>query len=386
MYTFNHSETSLELNNNCISAIRSRAVTFSTWKVVCVSRSIETLLNASFPTDNYSIDVVAYGKQLSTRQKRQIMTQLNITKPTRVVRAQATATVTPNNVKKVHHQFRVLLHYAHHDPGEEVDRSIDAESMELIEARLCMEVIDDDIVGTTTASASTSLVVDHANTDIDVDTDNDNDSKSKVSTVGRTSATPLKPVMSQLLSNLAKVEKGSLILDLCCGSGSLFAPNAANAGSVGIGCDVQLDDNFVRNPASNFVLANIHHDQIHGLFDAVIVDPPYGRRETHVDALGCHVASHESNEQRALERFKILTPLFITANRVLRPGGRLVFLFFNYPNSDTCAWDSTDLPIAQSATNEFPRMRLKLLHTCREQWAFQSGHSLARDVCVLEKF
>lgn len=384
-YIFTELDMTPESRDKCKYQILTRAVTFNTLQVLHSSHSVESLASnlAGNPhikmPDSYSLDVVAYGKQLSTRQRRQITTQLNLSKPP----VQRTVNTTINSTNRIfhkqpHHQYRLLLHYI----PSVVNTSADSEG--LIEVQLCVELQKD----SSTVETNKSLDVDNIDTADPSSHTIETDSQMKSNSVPRASATPLKPVMSQLLCNLAKIESGSLVLDLCVGSGSLLTPNAANAGSIGIGCDVYVDENFTNNPMNNFVLANLHHNQIHGdgMFDAVVVDPPYGRRETHVDAYGGSTSSHETNEQRAHDRFKILTPLFITANRVLRPGGRLVFLFFNYPNSDTCAWDAaTDLPVTQSTTEPNNSSGLKLLHTCRELWTFQSGHVLARDVCVLEK-
>ena len=44
--------------------------------------------------------------------------------------------------------------------------------------------------------------------------------------------------------------------------------------------------------------------------------------------------------------------------------------------SSSSTWFETDLPRVSC---------LRVLHICRERWTYMSGHTLARDVVVLEK-
>lgn len=80
----------------------------------------------------------------------------------------------------------------------------------------------------------------------------------------------------------------------------------------------------------NFCLANIYNIPYAAReqFDCLVCDPPYGRREIHVNATGGDTATHYcTHAERAIAQFQILTPLLAAAARLLRVGGRLVFLF-----------------------------------------------------------
>jgi hypothetical protein len=146
-------------------------------------------------------------------------------------------------------------------------------------------------------------------------------------------STALRPSLCQLLCNLAKISKYSLVYDPFCGSRSILRV-AEELGGYCLGSDafekhlnlVSEEDNSGRN---NIFLSNIYHQQVigRGQFDAIICDPPYGRREKHVDEKGIDFANHQTSEERALSQFRILTPLIELSSTALRIGGRLVFLF-----------------------------------------------------------
>jgi len=89
------------------------------------------------------------------------------------------------------------------------------------------------------------------------------------------------------------------------------------------------DENKTSSYGRNFCLGNIYNipyvarEQL----DCLVCDPPYGRREIHVNALGGDSATHCSHAERARAQFQILTPLLAAAAKLLRIGGRLGFLF-----------------------------------------------------------
>ena len=112
------------------------------------------------------------------------------------------------------------------------------------------------------------------------------------------------------------------------------------------------------------------------LFDQIICDPPYGRREKHVDKFGKDDTRHDTNQERALAQFEILKPLFHLASKTLCINGKLVFGFFNYPGNEKCYWSVDDLPKHDN---------LKVENICREEWKYSSGHTLARDIVVVKR-
>ena len=108
-------------------------------------------------------------------------------------------------------------------------------------------------------------------------------------------------------------------------------------------------------------LGNVFHKHFRDgeLFDQIICDPPYGRREKHVDEFGKDDTRHDTNQERALAQFEILKPLFHLASKTLCINGKLVFGFFNYPGNEKCYWSVDDLPVVGGT-----RFGNLWVHTC----------------------
>ena len=150
--------------------------------------------------------------------------------------------------------------------------------------------------------------------------------KSKLPTTG---TTPLKPALAKIMSNLCEVKPSSLCLDPFVGSGSLFQ-NCHSLLNIGIDASSSRLGCFdAASIKSENIIGNIFQGYFRGgeIFDCIICDPPYGRREKHIDSHGNDGARHQSNEERALAQFKILTPLFQLASSNLRENGKMVFGF-----------------------------------------------------------
>ena len=207
------------------------------------------------------------------------------------------------------------------------------------------------------------------------------DEKSPTQFVGEAlPATPLRPALTVLMCNLALVQHCSLCYDPFVGSGSLLSA-CRRFSATAFGADVSMDNMFLHlRDGEERILSNAYTPPLRGgsMLDAIVCDPPYGRREKHVDQFGRMNAKHETNAARALAQFEILTPLFAMASQNLRVGGRLVFAFFNFPKSTVPGvyWDITDLP---------QHKNLRVEHRCREQWEKSSGHVLARDIVTVVK-
>lgn len=170
-----------------------------------------------------------------------------------------------------------------------------------------------------------------------------------------------------LSANLAAVGPGHLVLDPCCGSGSMILAAAAIGGAMAIGSDANMsvlcgEVNRKRNkghtPSSNFQqhgltglcggwaaadLTRSPFRRAHqgfagsGVFDAIICDPPYGLREAERYAIKSPVTqgSAEALEQTepqddlatsaALDQPNIFAALLELAGTVLVDHGRLVY-------------------------------------------------------------
>jgi hypothetical protein len=167
-----------------------------------------------------------------------------------------------------------------------------------------------------------------------------NDEDSTVLSPSSVAATPLKAEHCCLLCNLARLEKHSLVYDPFCGSCSILVVVQTEFGCITLGSDanVSASEANVEFFASHCFIGNIYHRNVgsanssssvtQGLkLDAIVCDPPYGRRERHIDKSNSDYARHATPEERALYQFKVLAPLFQLASDILRVGGRLVFLF-----------------------------------------------------------
>jgi hypothetical protein len=201
--------------------------------------------------------------------------------------------------------------------------------------------------------------------------------------------TPIKPPLAKIMCNLGNITKTSFVTDPFVGSGSLlkYCHGINNIGidALELRMIMPLNSNNDNGKSSNkhhdthdLCLGNVFHQYFRDgeLFDCIICDPPYGRREKHVDIFGKDDKRHETNVDRALSQFHILSPLFKLASRTLCIDGKLVFGFFNYPGNEKCSWIADDLPKYEN---------LRIEHICREQWKYSSGHILARDVVVVRR-
>ena len=245
-------------------------------------------------------------------------------------------------------------------------------------------------------------------------------------TLAQQGATPLRPELTQILCTLSMATATSLCFDPFCGSGAinaalqryfarartrtvptLLSEDNSNSGTSSttsttsnsrtsipslsccryrcqnIGSDLNSrglfqfhTENKVMKTGVDWVVSDVYHAARMwrpAMFDAIITDPPYGLRENNKR---CYTAS-TSTMQRVHDQREILQPMFALASRCLVRGGRLVFLFPNYPNAKDFHWAATDL--------RFQRFGFRLVHHCRQQWNKSSGHSLARDCLVLER-
>ena len=324
--------------------VAARAVSFQVFQELYRASSLALLRQAIFDgalPDVYEIEVMAEGKKISTRQRRKISMELNLPR---------------SNIKSEHEAPTLVILYLLYDPAgtltmahlfSRVDPKLNPHAQVANKGRLRKK-------------------------------QNRKGGGADVAFRNTSAATPLRPALSALICNLAGVMKGSFLLDPFIGSGCLAKASEAY-GAFMLGADALKVAN-IEGCAPERVVGNVyHHDQIYRtgpMFDAIVCDPPYGRREKHVDQFGNHDAHHETNDARALAQFKILAPLFSLASERLEVNGRLVFGFFNYPKSPTCCWSIEDLPRHDN---------LSVLYRCREQWDYATGHSLARDIVVVQR-
>lgn len=110
------------------------------------------------------------------------------------------------------------------------------------------------------------------------------------------STTTLDPRLTFVLCNLAGIRQGCKVLDPFCGSGSTLLGASLFGAKVMIGVDVnssislsKVNDNFRQAslpPPTAYVFGDAGDKALqdrelapHGPFDAIIADPPYGKRE-----------------------------------------------------------------------------------------------------------
>eukprot|EP01063_Lacrimia_lanifica_P020583 TRINITY_DN27884_c0_g1_i1.p1 TRINITY_DN27884_c0_g1~~TRINITY_DN27884_c0_g1_i1.p1 ORF type:complete len:576 (+),score=198.21 TRINITY_DN27884_c0_g1_i1:76-1728(+) len=221
--------------------------------------------------------------------------------------------------------------------------------------------------------------------------------------------TTMVPELCMLMANIACVKKNSLVWDPFCGTGSTLV-SSAHYGAHCFGSD--LDGRALGNSESGiqsnckqysfqpFELARTDLSKLpwrvglHGFLDAIISDPPYGRREPRkkIDEerqtrLGEIIETMTEEEKAArLERIHtkeyipppkteysmahLLTDLVNAAAKLLRVGGRLV-----YWHPTTANYNRSELPthpalrllsdIGQSVTIKLKR-RLVVFEKTRE--------------------
>jgi hypothetical protein len=312
MVTFSTPCDSTNHTDSLMHSIASDAVTFSCWKLHKTFNTQEQLnISSNIILDHFhthtryssdrvsalgfTVQVYSYGRKLSKKQKTKLLKLANFPQPHSLTQQE----VVPLCLVLVHSPTALDEH------GLPL----------LLRIHVCSSVKGAE--ATTTLPVSTCSDSDHSS-----------------DTVG-TSATSLRNVLCKLTCNLALVQSTSLCLDLFCGTGRLMQ----SMSGVTIGSDAvhHFPTMSVRECASKgqspygmeFCLANVYSIPYvaREQFDCIVCDPPYGRREVHVSATGSDAATHTSNHERALAQFEILTPLLHAASKLLRVGGRLVFLF-----------------------------------------------------------
>lgn len=291
--------------------IADRAVTFTVWKRICSSNSLESLFQAQIDVGwvapgKFGIEIYSPGKQLSTRQKRKVLLLAQLSRPSE--------TITTSD--REHVQLGLLLEYDWNHKDEDGTNGI------LIRTHLCEQIRPH--CGGSGREHKTS---DKSSSEKELTSTKENFPANPIP------STALRHSLSQILCNLAKVSHHSLVYDPFCGSGSILRA-AEQFGGFCLGSDafeqyLNLQSYHCQPWTRDIFLSNIYHLQIHsrGQFDAIICDPPYGRREKHVDEKGVDFANHQTNDERALSQFKILSPLLHLSSTALKVGGRLVFLF-----------------------------------------------------------
>jgi hypothetical protein len=298
---------------NQLNEISNRAISFSIWRERASAPSLQilhTLVNNlnSLP---YSIEFYSPDRKLSTAQRRKFLQILDLHP------SQSTACL------------RLCLFLRHNASGP------------ITHISLCEEFSSNAMQPTPPSDQPKTPAVPNIYQDsmisaqsIVTDTFDVNDSAVFTLTLSdqlrtRKSATPLRPSLAALICNLAGIRRGSIVLDPFCGSGSLLS-TAFNLGAVCMGADVHLSVPYAQtNKNFDWVTANIyqHTWEMSGRLDAIICDPPYGRRERHVSVNGSETSQCTDSVARAAERFTVLDPLLFLASQALRTGGRLVFLF-----------------------------------------------------------
>ena len=153
--------------------------------------------------------------------------------------------------------------------------------------------------------------------------------------------TTMAPATALVTANLAAIKPGALVLDPCCGSGSMLLAAAAIGGAICVGADAnpavlkgEIDKrrNKGHTPTSNFEQYGLTHlcagwatadltrppfgAARRQVFDAVVCDPPYGLRE------GERSVEAELVGGGSTDLFGALVEL---AGAVLVGGGRMVY-------------------------------------------------------------
>jgi hypothetical protein len=312
--------SSTEAAPSLMDCISTRAVTFTVWKRICSANSLESLFHSQvdvgwFAPQKFGIEIYSPGKQMSTRQKRKVLLLAQLSRPSSSGKDKR---CDESEESRIHHQLCLLLQFDWSRTDADGSQGI------ISRVHLCEQVASSSSILSKKQPRELSGAQ-HAPSLSDHDHVN--------SPKENAPSTALRPALCQLLCNLANVDKYSLVYDPFCGSRSILRV-AEELGGYCLGSDafekhlnlVSEEDNSGRN---NIFLSNIYHQQVigRGQFDAIICDPPYGRREKHVDEKGIDFANHQTSEERALSQFRILTPLIELSSTALRIGGRLVFLF-----------------------------------------------------------
>ncbi len=151
--------------------------------------------------------------------------------------------------------------------------------------------------------------------------------------------TSMNSRLSVIMSNMAQVKCGSVVLDPFVGTGSILVP-ASTLGAMCIGMDIDgriLAGKDGKNIVNNFQQYRIREPEIlkgdmgcycgqwrDNAFDAVICDPPYGDRAAAKHA-GLNTNTPASFD-RSYALADIMCDILDMSARILRIGGRLVYL------------------------------------------------------------
>jgi hypothetical protein len=322
------------------SLFASRAVASNLWEILTPFYSsvpdlkdCEALGPARWP-GGYRIQVVAFGKRISTKARRRVLAQLGL-------RTTSTAST----------QLGFLMDF---DPKL---KSGDGDMGALV--RCCLS----HLISPPAATPVPRLAV----------------------APNARGPCPLTPELSQLLCNLGQIVTGDICFDPFCGTCTIGTAVHSQGGFF-IGADLVPEPPTLSK--IDVLRGNIFEQTRFppNTFEAIVCDPPFGTRckqhERHSGNEQEHINSHtnhwnhDSFVKRAVEQRFILEPLFDLAATALRPGGKLVFLFPNYPNNPDARWSHADLP---------KRENLDFLVVCRQEWLKSTGHCVSRDCIVFKK-
>lgn len=355
----------------------------------------------------FSIEIYSPGKKLSTRQKRKVLLLAQLS---RCNSSENSSIITQTQSIDQHYQLSLILLYDWNEKDEDGSKgklvcvhlceliNISHESSKKLDNNKFNDKITEieiEIDRNISESCNSNILdtseIVKENDNVDNNNvnknNNNNDYINKEEKIGIAS-TALKLPLCKLICNLGKITNNSFCYDPFCGSGTILRI-VHELGGYCLGSDVyqkqlmlSLDNNKGNNIIEgNIFQANIYHQTLRDChqFDCIICDPPYGRREKHVNEYGIDAVQHETNDERALTQFKILIPLINLSSKLLKLGGRLVFLFLNYPNSTTVQWNAkTDLLYAINS--------MRVIHKWSENWEYSSGHAISRDTIVMERY
>uniref|UniRef100_A0A0G4I6M5 Uncharacterized protein n=1 Tax=Chromera velia CCMP2878 TaxID=1169474 RepID=A0A0G4I6M5_9ALVE len=260
--------------------------------------------------------------------------------------------------------------------------------------------------------------------------------------------TPLREELAFILCNLAKIDRGSLVVDLFAGRCSILAAAVKFLGCFCIGADVKafmcpVDVEERGDGGVDFFRGNVFSCPLRGvgggrggdgMFDAVICDPPFGKRELvlterslpHSTKVSSEILEgdlktctegnrgfsdsflsssaaeddcregegQKENVQRlagspVLENLALYA-LFEASIQLLRPRGRLVFTYPDFPKSSDkkFKWSASEVEAEmrrRMVEKGVSRYEFVLIGSADQVWEKSSGHVMSRRVCVFEK-
>lgn len=240
---------------------------------------------------------------------------------------------------------------------------------------------------------------------------------------GISTLTACKPALALLMANLAKAVGGAgqkILLDPYLGSGGLLEPLAEIAGSPHsgflLGSDISLTERkkllkaasvgpslsdrsgvaVDRIQASVFALP--YRTTSSAWCDAILFDPPFGLRENldssfvqsqvHSSASSqCYIQDHSGEE--LLQRVSAFVgPVLELGSTILRPGGRVVYLFPVFPSQrELGLWadpDEAGREEARLKASALPRHPCFRLYSC-DVCPCRKKHAIARIVVTMER-